>query len=413
MEKVACVVGVDWGEEKHAYAVRDREGSEYADRTSTDPAAVHEWVNKLRARHPDGMIVVALEQSRGALMYALLGYEFIELVPINPRAAKAYRDSLSLSGAKDDPLDAALIRDFAQKHRSKLRVWRPDDARTRRLRLLVEARRTLVDQRTSITQALTAALKQYFPQILTWFEDPNGKLARAFLSRWPTLEHAKQARANSIQSLVRANSRKKPAQIDELIAAIRSAVALTTDRAIVDSMSELALSYVTILDAYDGPIARYDDAIETLWGEHPDRKVFDSFPGAGPVMGPRLAAAFGSDRSRFDDASEIQKYSGIAPVVERSGKQSWTHARWRCPKFLRQTFHEYAAASLPFSPWALAFYRLQRERGAGHHAAVRSLAFRWIRILFHCWKNDIAYNEESHIDHLRRRNSPVAARLAA
>jgi transposase len=392
MEKVVCVVGVDWGEVKHAYSVRSLEGVEYSGEFKTDPEAVHEWVPELRARHPEGTIVIGLEQSRGALMYALQRYDFLQLVPINPRAAKAYRDSLYLSGAKDDPVDAELIREFVFAHQAMLRPWQPDDERTRKLRLLVEGRRTLVDQRTSVAQALSATLKHFFPQILSWFGQANSRLARAFLSRWPTLEAAAAARADAIERLVRAHSRKKPAQIEELVAKIRAAVALTEDRAIIDAMSLLARSYVTVLDALAEPISRYDDEIAKLWSEHPDHDLFASFPGAGPVMGPRLAAAFGTDRHRYHDATEIQKYSGIAPVIERSGKQSWTHARWRSPKFPRQSFHEHAEASLPFSEWARAFYRQQRERGAGHHAAIRSLAFRWIRILFHCWKNHLAYD---------------------
>ena len=412
MEEVACVVGVDWGEGNHAYVARPAAAEQYRGQMPADPESVHEWVRRLRDRHPDGIIVVGLEQSRGALIYALMQYDFLQLVPINPRAAKAYRDSLYLSGAKDDPVDAELILEFVSAHRSKLRVWRADDAITRKLRLLVEGRRTLVNQRTSAGQALMAVLKQFFPQILTWL-DGKPKLMRAFLSRWPTLEAAKRARADAIERLVRAHSRTKPADIEALIAKIRAAVPLTNDGAIIDAMSLLAGSYVSILNALDEPIARYDEEIDKLWNEHPDQKVFDSFPGAGPVMAPRLAAAFGTARDRFDHADEMQKYSGIAPVIERSGKQSWTHARWRCPKFLRQTFHEYAEASLPFSPWALAHYRQQRDRGAGHHAAIRSVAFRWIRILFHCWKNNLPYEEQAHLANLKRRNSPIVARLAA
>ena len=412
MEEVVCVVGVDWGEGKHAYAVRPATGEQYSGQLPADPESVHEWVRRLRERHPGGIILVGLEQSRGALIYALVQYDFLQLVPINPRAAKAYRDSLYLSGAKDDPVDAELILEFVSAHRSRLRVWRADDAITRKLRLLVEGRRTLVNQRTSAGQALTAALKQFFPQILTWL-DGKPKLMRAFLLRWPTLEAAQQARTDAIERLVRANSRTKPADIKTFIAKIRSAVALTNDKAIIDAVSLLAGSYASILDALDEPISRYDEEIEKLWNEHPDQKVFDSFPGAGPVMAPRLAAAFGTERDRFDHASEVQKYSGIAPVIERSGKQSWTHARWRCPKFLRQTFHEYAEASLPYSPWALAHYRQQRDRGARHHAAIRSVAFRWIRILFHSWKNNLPYDEQTHLGNLQRRNSPIVARLAA
>src|SRR4051812_16351651 len=179
MEEIVWV-GVDWADREHAYAVRAVDGKEYKGKFCGDPESVHEWVRKLRERHSGATIIVGLEQSRGALMYALCGYEFLRLVPINPRAAQAYRQSLILSGAKDDPVDAGLIRDFVANHVDRLRVWRPDDEPTKRLRLLVEGRRKFVDQRTSFTQALSATLKQYFPQILEWFHDANAPLTLAF-----------------------------------------------------------------------------------------------------------------------------------------------------------------------------------------------------------------------------------------
>ena len=63
------------------------------------------------------------------------------------------------------------------------------------------------------------------------------------------------------------------------------------------------------------------------------------------------------------------------------------HGRWACRKFLRQTFHEFAAPSRRWSPWARAYYEQQIEKGAEHHPAVRALAFQWIRILYRCWKD--------------------------
>jgi transposase len=52
---------------------------------------------------------------------------------------------------------------------------------------------------------------------------------------------------------------------------------------------------------------------------------FECLPGAGPHLTPRLLAAFGEQRERFRHAAELQKYSGIAPVTERSGKKCWVH----------------------------------------------------------------------------------------
>jgi transposase len=85
--------------------------------------------------------------------------------------------------------------------------------------------------------------------------------------------------------------------------------------------------------------------IEALFSSLPDAELFAALPGAGPHLAPRLLAAFGSDRSRFSSAQEIQRYCGIAPVRESSGKKNWVHWRWSCPIFLRQTFVEWANQS--------------------------------------------------------------------
>lgn len=70
----------------------------------------------------------------------------------------------------------------------------------------------------------------------------------------------------------------------------------------------------------------------------------------------------------------------------RSGKTQWVHWRLACPEFLRRTFHEFTARSRFWSPWAKAYYLQLRSHGWDLHAAVRSLAFKWIRIMYRCWK---------------------------
>ena len=116
--------------------------------------------------------------------------------------------------------------------------------------------------------------------------------------------------------------------------------------------------------------------------------------------------ALGTQRERYGSAQEIQCYSGIAPVLERSGNTRWTHVRRACPKFLRPTFHEWASHSIGSSQWAREYYQHQRAKGKSHHAAVRALAFKWIRILYRCWKDHTPYDEARYLETLRRRHSP-------
>jgi len=413
MEWVACV-GVDWGDQQHACMVQSREGTRKATRLGNSPEEIHQWIRQLREQYPNGTIVVALEQGQWSLIYALMVYEFVALVPLNPRASKAYRESLRLSGASDDASDAALICDFVIKHVDELRVWRADDVRTRKIRMLSEQRRSLVDQRTAFTHALSATLKEYFPQVLQWFGSETSPHLRAFVSRWPTLEQARDASEDQLTATLKSSGKRKASvAAREVKEKIRAAVALTYDRAIIEVQSLHARSLIALIEPLDEQIAKYDQAIAGTWADYPDREIFDSLPGAGAVMAPRLAVAFGLDRSRYDDAREIQNYSGIAPVTEQSGRQRWTHARWGFPTFLHQTFHEFAQASLPKCKWAKSFYDQQRERGAAHHQAIRSLAFRWIRILFRMWKTGQPYHDARYVEALKQKHSSIADRLAA
>jgi transposase len=159
-------------------------------------------------------------------------------------------------------------------------------------------------------------------------------------------------------------------------------------------------------------IARYEKQIAELFDAHPDSFLFRDLPGAGSAMGPRLLTAFGTDRKRFEHSMEISSLSGVGPVRRASGKKSGKHAtvhfRTACPKFLRQSFHEFAACSIRYCSWAEACYQSQRNRGKGHHAAVRAVAFKWIRILFACWKQRVPYDSQRYQQTLQTRGSEYA-----
>ena len=140
--------------------------------------------------------------------------------------------------------------------------------------------------------------------------------------------------------------------IDTRLQAIKSAMALTTDDGVITSHVLLVQALVAQLRVTLQAIADFDTAIAQRAQDHPDFPLFDALPGAGAVFAPRLLVAFGEQRERFSSAEELQKYAGMAPVTERSGKKAWGHWRRQCPTFLRQTFVEWAAESTRHSFWA-------------------------------------------------------------
>jgi hypothetical protein len=150
------------------------------------PEAIDAWVAQLIARFEGRPIAVALEQARGALLYALSKYAHLVLYPIHGATSSRYRAALFPSGRKDDPLDTDLLLDLLVQQRSRLRPLRPDTEQTRKLQVLVEKRRQLVDERTAQTNRITDLLKVYFPQALQRFD----KLSSPLASRAGTLAHA-------------------------------------------------------------------------------------------------------------------------------------------------------------------------------------------------------------------------------
>jgi transposase len=408
MNERVALVGVDWGDKNNAFEVRGADGKRRQGKFENRPEAVHAWVAELRREYPSGTIAVAIEQCRGALIYALSRYEFIELLAVQPARTAAYRKVARPSGAKNDPLDASLICDYVDKHGETLQALTAADPLTRELMLLVEWRRKFVEQRVSLCQQLRDTLKQYFPQALDWIGELGTPMSLAFLEQWPTLEKLQGSRAVTIRSFYTGHGSRSAAVIEQRVREIDSAQALHSDAALIAALSTIVGSLVPLIRASSKQIAHFDERIVQLWSKHPDRALFESFPGAGAVLGPRLAVALGTDRSRWT-TSALQTFSGIAPVTEQSGSKRWVHSRWLCPKFVRQTFHEFAEWSIPHCPWANRFYRLQRQRGKGHHAAIRALAFRWIRIIVRCWKDRKPYDDERYAKRLLETRSPSAA----
>jgi transposase len=410
----AAFIGMDWGSEKHSVALQAAGCKEIEMYTlKQTPEDLHNWFGKLRDKFGRRPVAVAIEQSKGAVIHALLGYDFVHVFRINPKSLADYRKAFSPGGAKDDPSDAEYLLEMVRLHRDRIKPWLPDDAQTRVLQRLVEFRREVVDQRTAFTNQLTQALQEYFPQALDWAGELDRVMACDFLSNWPTLEKIKKARPETIRIFYRQHGCRSSERIEERVRAVCTAQPLTEDPAVIATSVCLVQTIIRTLRPTIESIHRLDTEIKERFNAHPDMTVFDTFPGAGPALAPRLLTAMGSDRSRFESASEVQKYSGIAPVTEQSGKHKWVHRRFACPKFLRQTFHEYAGQSIKFSEWARAYYDMQRDKGMGHHAAVRALAYKWIRIIFRCWKGRVAYDEKIYMASLRRKKAQLLDFLKA
>jgi transposase len=176
-------VGLDWADAKHDICIQvagreEREFGRFAHRV----AAIDQWARSMQQRF-GGRIAVALELSKGPIVYALQKYDFFVLFPINPSMLAKYRQAFKPSRAKDDPTDAELALDLLLRHRERFQPLKPQSVPMRKLCMLVEQRRRLVGDKNRYTNRLGNALKQYYPQALQWFEQRDTVLFCDFITR--------------------------------------------------------------------------------------------------------------------------------------------------------------------------------------------------------------------------------------
>jgi len=413
-DSYVAYIGIDWADRKHDIALYDCASDSWQESViPSRPQDLLDWVNLLRARYGEGRIAVAMEQKRGPLLYALCQYENLVLFPINPRTVANYRKAFQPSRAKSDPVDARLLVELMQKHPDKLERWVAGCPQTRALRQWVESRRMLVGEKVRLTNRITASLKSYFPQVLDWFEDKDTLVFCEFIEQFSEVQMAQAATPQQLTQFFHAHKVTRKSTIARRIQQIQQAgPPLTPDEAIVVPAQALTLALVALLKVIIQQLTHFNDTIAQLFEAIPDAPLFAELPGAGPHLAPRLLVAFGEDRSRFASAQAFMSYIGIAPVKEESGKKRWVHWRWSCPIFLRQTFVEWVNQARRFSTWSQVFYEQQKQAGKSHQKAIRALAYKWGRILWRCWQDNTPYDEEKYVAALRRKQSPLAKRLA-
>jgi transposase len=403
----AALIGLDWGDQQHALAILDcSSGKTESSMLEHSAENVHAWLKELEQRFGSKPVAIALETNKGPLIHMFLEVPWLTVFPIHPATSARLRRAFSPSGAKDDLPDARVLLDLLSHHRTKLRPLFSDDAQTRRLGRLCELRRKSVDQRTYFTNQLSSTLKDYFPQALALVgENLYSPMALEFLKRWPDPISLKACRESTLKAFYYKHNVRSSEAVQKRLELIRQAKALTTDEAIILVATRHVARLIRLLAEIQKHIAEDEKLIREAFKQHPDVELFRDLPGAGAVLAPRLLVAFGTDRTRYHSAAELQRYSGVAPVKEKSGGRLWVHWRWNASRFLRQTFVEWACQAARFCPWSKAYYEQQKKKGKHHWAIMRSLAFIWIRILWKCWKNRTPYNQSRYLEALRKRHS--------
>lgn len=399
-------IGIDWADRDHVYHLHAPGDEVIRNTFQQDPDQIHALIGIWRERFPQARFLVAVEQTRGALINALLMFPDVQIFPVNPAALASYRKAFAHGGGKNDPADAQLLCQYLSHYRDQLRPLKRDEPLTRELASLGEDRRKLVDQRVAYANELRAILKLYFPIILALgAAQMYADFIVRLLMKYPTLDEAQKAGRNKLRKLLFGLGARN--NTEERIDQIMDARPLTTDTVTIRCCARRVTAIVQMINVLNDQIDDYERTIRKLVRTHSDYHIVKSLPASGEATHCRMIAALGDDRSRYPTAESLQAATGIAPLTHQSGKVKTVTARWACTKFMKQTFHEYAGLSIRTCAWAKAYYEHQRSLGKSAQTATRALAYKWLRIIHRCWKDRVPYDEARYLDRLKATGSPL------
>jgi transposase len=125
-------IGDDWAEGHHDVVVQDEAGKTLARRRLPEGvdglARFHELVASCRGEdaEPDAaQVVVVIETDRGPWVKALAAAGY-RVYPANPKQAARHKETIAVSGKKDDFFDAAALADMGRTRRHQMRELAAD-----------------------------------------------------------------------------------------------------------------------------------------------------------------------------------------------------------------------------------------------------------------------------------------------
>ena len=136
---------------------------------------------------PDpAQVVVVIETDRGPWVKALAAADY-RVYAVNPKQAARHKETIAVSGKKDDFFDAAALADMGRTRRHQIRELAADSDVAEAVKIAARAHQKLVWERTRHLLRMRSALREYFPAALEAYADLTltGPDALELLSRAP------------------------------------------------------------------------------------------------------------------------------------------------------------------------------------------------------------------------------------
>ena len=397
-------VGDDWAEDHHDVEIVDDQGRRLARKRLPEGLdgiiGLHaliaeffpeEWA-ELGPGEAASRVKVGIETDRGQWVQALIAAGY-EVFAINPMSVARYRERHSTSGAKSDAADAHVLAEIVRLDRAHHRPVAGDSELGEAIKLVARAHQSLVWDRTRQVLRLRGVLREFFPAALEAFADLDAADTLELLAVAPDPQRAARVSKSRIAAALRRANRRNVQEKADAIQSVLRAPALRQPAQIQAAFAAIVTSQVRLITVLNAEIVQLGEVVASYFGRHRDAEVYASQPGLGVILGARVLAEFGDDRTRFADAKARKNYAGTSPITRASGRKKLVLARYARNTRLGDAVQQWAFGSLKGSPGARAYYDALRARNIGHQAALRQLANRLVGILHGCLKTGTVYDE--------------------
>jgi transposase len=356
---------------------------------------LHQIAQEIAHRQPDATKVrVVLELHNGALV-AWLHQQGYTVYGINPKSAQRVRDRYRPSGAKDDRSDAFVLADALRVDAGGLRAISPGHPESLELARWATLRRKLLERRTRGSQRLRGLLDEWCPTLSQLCRDLERNWQRALISEFPLDADLCGAHGNRLRGFAKTHRLTERTRARLLAAKMSAPLEVAPPTA-----AEIRFEIRALLEEIE-LLTRQAREVEKLMSEllerHPDAEILRSLPVYGTPTAAPMAAGLGRDAPVVSSWADLAAKWGVAPITVQSGKSRQVRRRRACDQTVHQAllFFAFNTAMRP-DCWASEHYRSKRESGVGHYAALRSVALRWVKILYRLWRDRVPYDEAVH-----------------
>jgi transposase len=399
---MALLIGIDWSQDHHNVRIHNQAGGLVVRfqmaHSPTGFAKLDEQIDKLGV--PPASCLVALETAHNLVIDFLWSRGYQAYV-IAPSIVNKSRGRYTSSGAHDDDRDAFILAELLRTDLQRFAPWKPDGPLVRQMRAKLSLMDALTKSITRHSNRLHAALQRYYPQIVGVFSDLQTQICLQFIRRHPTPQAADALTYAEFAAFCREQGYTCPSLIPERYATLRRG-GPESDPVVVLAQQDEATFLAELLLGLVRQKNRLIAEVNKLFAAHPDRMIFDSLPGAGDILAPKLLAMFGDHRDRFPTPQAIRCLAGTCPGTDQCGKRRWVYFRRACNRDHRTTVQQFARESIRQAEWAAAYYAEARARGQSKSHAYRCLGNRWLGIIWKLWQDRVPYDEAYHLQQINK-----------